>query len=315
MTIYARLLFAALGLLAGCRSRAPSSPPAVCALTLPAHLRHTSPETLPRSVWYELLFKGYREGIAQDAVDCSGEPIAWSPLAATCVEGEAEVRELARQQKLPDELLVIRHAGGDYWFGWAPFVVLDNGMSEGPLAIARNHDGKLEVRAIGNLRAFPGRARLEVRKLGRDHILVAEGESCGARGTCARGTRLMWLDRQHFRVRPLRSASVRSCLGPAWFPHSEVIETALGPRWRRALQHDVALAYEDERILVDEHITVNDRDLEQSSLPARLFREAQSQVRITLEDGEFMSEGQSLWSAIRTEDGATDARAAGSRFP
>jgi len=125
----------------------------------------------------------------------------------------------------------------------------------------------------------------------------------------------MWLDRQHFRVRPLRSATVRSCLGPAWFPQSEVIETHLGPRWRRALQHDVALAYEDERILADEHITVNDRDLDQASLPARLFREAQAQVRITLKDGEFLSEGQSLWNAIRTEEGSTEARASTPRVP
>jgi CRP-like cAMP-binding protein len=159
--------------------------------------------------------------------------------------------------------------------------------------------------------------RLEVRKLGRQHILVAEGEWCGTdayllsrpgapgAATCARGTRLLWLDRQRFRERPLRSATVRSCLGPAWFPQTDLREAKLSTRWTRTLQRDLALAYEDERILVDEHITVNDQDAQQPSLPARKFREAQARIRVTLEAGELLSEGQSLWTAIRTQDGNT----------
>ena len=302
------LLLATLPLLACHGSARDRDPPPVCTLSLPRHLQHTSPDKLPASVWYQLLFKGYRDGITSDLVDCSGEPIVWAALPGSCLEREPPSRERQRRRQLGQDELIVRHAGGDYWFGWAPFVAFDNGMSEGPLAIARVHHGALEVRAIGNLRAYTKRVGLEVRKLGGQHILVAEGEWCGARQTCARGTRLLWLDRQRFRERPLRSSTLRSCLGPAWFPHIEVIETKLNKRWSRKLQRDVALAYQDELILVDEHISVNDYDLSQPSLPPRLFREAQAQVRVTLEGGELLSEGQSLWSAIRVEDGSTELR-------
>lgn len=291
----------------GCRSKveAPREPPAVCVLALPEHLQHTNPDALPVTVWYELLFKGYRDGVGEDPVDCSGEPISWSALPSSCLEREAESRVLERRLDASSDGLVIRHAGGEYWFGWAPFTRFENGLSEGPLAIVRRHGGKLEARAIGTLRAYPKRARLEVRKLGAQHILVAEGELCRDAAKCTRSTRLMWLDRQRFRVRPLRSATVRSCLGPAWFPQTEVIERRLSKRWNRTVQRDVSLAFQEQRIEIDEHIVVNDRDMEQASLPPRLFREAQAQIRLTLEAGEFISEGQSLWNAIRIEDGST----------
>lgn len=304
--------------LCGCvGSRRDREPPPVCTRALPSHLRDTAPDALPAVVWYELLFKGYRDGISDDLVDCSGEPLAFTPLPGSCVQGEPESHLRQRRHTLRADELIVRHAGGDYWFGWAPYLAFDNGMSEGPLAIARVHAGKLEARALGNLRAYATRARLEVRKLGRAHILVAEGEWCGASlaseaqaetsraSTCARGTRLLWLDRQRFRERPLRSATVRSCLGPAWFPQTDRRELRLSARWSRTLQRDLALAYEDELITVDEHITVNDHDLSSPSLPPRRFREAQARMRVSLEAGELLSEGQSLWNAIRIEDGAT----------
>ena len=291
-------------------------PPAVCALVLPKHLEHTNPDELPAEVWYSLLFKGYKDGIVNDPVDCSGEPVAWTPLPNSCAEGEPVTLEKERKHELGQADLVIRNAGGEYWFGWAPFVSFDNGMSEGPLAIARLHKGKLEVRAIGNLRAYAKRPRLEVRKLGKEHILAAEGELCDDKQkNCQRATRLMWLDRQHFRVRPLRSATVRNCLGPAWFPQTELLSARLNKRWNRVLQRDVALAYQEGMILVDEHITVNDRDGDAPTLPPRLFREAQAQIRVTLEAGEFLSEGQSLWNAIRIEDGSTELQASARNPP
>ncbi len=283
----------------------PEPQPAVCVLHLPEHLQHINPDTLPPRGWFQLLFKGYRDGIGEDPVDCSGEPVEWTPLPESCVEKEPAVTELPKKPLAPEDL-IIRHAGGEYWFGWAPYRRFDNGMGEGPLAVARLHKGNLEARALGNLRAYVGRARLEVRKLGEHYVLVAEGEHCLKPDDCQRATRLMWLDRQRFRVRPLRSATVRNCLGPAWFPQVEVIEKQVSARWKRVLTRSLALAFEGEQITIDEHVTVNDRDVEQPSLPPKLFREAQAQLKIRLDGGELLSEGQSLWNAIRIEDGSTE---------
>lgn len=303
-------LFFILSLLASsaCKQEAeePRTPPAVCVLHLPEHLAHVKPDQMPARGWYQLLFKGYQDGIGEDPVDCSGEPIVWTPLPDTCAEREPEAHEVLPRKPLDPDELIVRHAGGEYWFAWAPYRRFENGMAEGPFAVARNYKGDLEARALGTLRAYTERARLEVRKLGDQYILVAEGEHCVKPGDCQRATRLMWLDRQRFRMRPQRASTVRSCLGPAWFPHVEVIERKLSDRWTRVLQRSLSLAYEEKFISIDEHITVNDRDVAQPNLPPRLFREAQAQIRISVDGGEFLSEGQSLWTAIRTEDGSTE---------
>jgi hypothetical protein len=266
-----------------------------------------NPDAIPAATWFELLFKGYRDGIPSDPVDCSGEPITWTALPDGCVELEPTGDEVLPRKAVAPNDLIVRHAGGEYWFGWAPYRRFTNGMAEGPVAIARNNDGTFEARALGTLRSYTDRARLEVRKLGDQHVLTAEGERCAAPGDCQRATRIMWLERQHFRVRPVRSATVRNCLGPAWFPNTETIKKPISQRWERAFQRNLALAFEGDHIVIDEHVLVNDRDVEQPSLPPKLFREAQAQLKITIDAGELLSEGQSLWRAIRTEDGSTEA--------
>jgi hypothetical protein len=255
-------LLVLLACAAGCRSKtATAEYPAVCVSRLPEHLAHTNPDQLPAEQWFKLLFKGFHDGTGEDPVDCSGEPVEWTPDPASCVDKEPLARELVPRQPLTSQDLIVRHAGGDYWFGWAPYRRFESGMSEGPLAIARLHKGRLEARALGTL-----------------HILTAEGETCAKPNDCTRGMRLMWLDRQRFRVRPLRSATVRNCLGPAWFPLAEVMQVKLNARWQRVLQRSLSLAFEQDHILIDEHVTVNDRDVGQPSLPPRLFREAQAQL-------------------------------------
>jgi hypothetical protein len=293
-------------LMTGCRTQriVGDQPPAICALPLAEHLQHTQPDALPARVWYALLFKGYGDSIPADPVDCSGEPLAWRSLPSSCAERDPQAMPMQRRRKLGSGDLIVRHADGDYWFGWAPFLRFEDGLSEGPLAIARVYRGKLEVRAVGTLRAYARQARLEVRRVGEQHLLVAEGARCDGPG-CTRGTRLLWLDRQRFHARPLRSATTRACLGPAWFAQTDLQQVELANHWLRTLRRDLTLAYDGAEIVVDEHITVSDHDRAQPTLPPRPFRRAQSQLRITLEGGELLSQGRSLWATIRLEDGAT----------
>ncbi|HEX5657562.1 MAG TPA: hypothetical protein VFX59_10225 [Polyangiales bacterium] len=296
-------LFSLMLLLTACHSKTPHEAPAICERALPELLAHKSPNALPAQAWFELMFKGYQDGIPEDAVDCAGEPIEW-PDMSHCAEGEPSSLLVERHTKLGSEQLVVRHAGGDYWFGWAPFKRFADGMQEGPVVIARNHEGKLEVRAAGTLRAFPAHAKLEVREVAKEHLLIAEGELCVDK-QCERATRVMWLDRQRFRARPLRSVSQRQCLAPAWFPHHEQIEVKLGDRWRRVLERELSLAFDEHGLLIDEHIRVRDHDLTQPSLPPRAFRDAAAQLRISPVQGELLSEGHSLWRSIQVEDAST----------
>ena len=302
------VLAACLGL-AACHKPAPAppSPPPVCSRRLAEHLRHTEPDALAPDIWFELLFKGYQAGQPlRDPVDCLGDPIEWDTLPSDCREPEPAARDLPMRPLGPNDL-VIRNASGNYWFGWAPYRRLESGMAEGPLAIARTHAGRLEFRAVGTLRAYPNRARFEVRQIGEAHVLVAEGEHCVREGTsCQRALRLMWLDRQRFRVRPLRAAATRTCLGPAWFPVTQEILRTLDGDWQRTLRRDLAIAFEGNQITVDEAVSVFDRDLRQPTLPPRVFREAQAKLWIAVRGGELATQGQSIWPSIQIEDARTE---------
>ncbi|MFM2416037.1 MAG: hypothetical protein RL385_760 [Pseudomonadota bacterium] len=309
------LLVACVVSVSACRGKpdAPPEPAPVCSLRLPSHLAHTQPDALPADIWYALLIKGYQPGsVPTDAVDCSGEPIAWPEVPESCTEHGAEGVVSSPNGRLADQLIV-RHAGDDFWFGWAPLWTLDNGMVQGPIAIVRSKNGRLEARALGTLRAYRGRARLEVHHLPGGYVLSAEGEKCDLpeKGGCVRAIRLMYLDRQRFRGRPLRASSIRSCLAPAWFPLSEAVKRKLDKRWVRTLQRNMAFGFTDYGIAVDESIRVFDTDASQPSLPARLFREAQSHINIRVVDGEFLSEGQSLWRSIRLEDASLQDKEGG----
>jgi len=293
--------------LLGCRGA--TLPPTVaplCTAALPPPLAHVSPDALPASTWERILLKRTGDGLGADAVDCAGEPIAVAPLPTECVEPEPPAALLAEAKVLAPEHLVVRHASGDLWFVWAAYRLLASGMREGPLALVRSHAGTLEVRAAGTLRAYAAHARLEVRAVGGEHVLLAHGEHCSGDASCVRGTRLMWLDRQRFRSRPLRASTVHRCLGPAWFPEREALERRLDARWTRTLERTLALDLDASRLRVVEQVRVLDRDGEQPALPPRLFRRAQAELTIAVSEGELRSEGQSVWPAIRAQDGATD---------
>jgi hypothetical protein len=307
--MHARLLLLCMSLLtstAACRPQLRTSVrPPLCAVTLPPSLVHATVDTLPASLWFGLLIKGYAGTPGTDAVDCAGDSIAWAALSDGCGDGET-ARPLRRGPVRDDELL-LRHAGDDYWFAWAPLWKLDDGTAQGPLAIAQRRGDRLEVHAIGTVRGYPRHARIAMHRMGASYLLSVEGEHCPRPDACARGVRLATLARQRFAARPLRAASTRTCLSPAWFPLREQVTRRLDEHIERELTRDLALRFRADVLTVEERIVVRDRDRAQSGLPARLFRESASRIRVRATQGELLAEGQSLWQAIREQDAALDA--------
>ncbi|MET0344304.1 MAG: hypothetical protein ABW252_25030 [Polyangiales bacterium] len=310
------LLSASLLTLTAChRQVRPPSPSALCTLALPARHAHTSPAALPASLWLALLIRHHdrldergASPLARDAVDCAGEPIGMAPLPSTCPADDAGPAQLL-PPNARTQALVLRHAGGAHWFAWAPLWRRSDGTAEGPLAIARRGAAGLEVRAIGSVRGYPQRARIGVHRVASRWVLGVEGEHCASPGRCVRAVRLAYLERLRFRDRPLRAASTHACVAPAWLPLHEEVLRPLGAHGVRGLRRELAVAYEPDAIIVDEHIVVRDRDARHDAAPSRLFREAQSRLRIRPEGGELLTEGQSLWDAIRARDAALDVEA------
>ena len=306
--MHVRLLLLCLSLLtssAACRGqvRAPPSP-ALCAVTLPRSLSRTTTDALPASLWFGLLIKGYDGTPGVDAVDCAGAAIAWPSLPPGCFDDEAA--QPLRRGPVRDEELLLRQAGDDEWFAWAPLWKLDDGTAQGPLAIVQRHHERLEVRALGTVRGYAKRARITLHRMGQSQLLSVDGEHCTRPDACERGVRVAVLAREHIDARPLRAASTRACLSPAWFPLRQRSTRLLDERWERELTRELALRFGPEVITIHERIVVHDRDRALASVPPRLFRESESRIRVRAREGELLTEGQSLWRAIRAQDASLD---------
>ena len=238
---------------------------------------------------------------------CDGSPLAFPALPDGCAEPEPELRAIESPPASRNEL-VLRPAGGDFWLAFLPVRRYEGGLADGPIAILRYVDGRLDVRALGTLRAYPNRLRLEIAHVGSAYVLVADGESCDDAGTCVRATRLLLLEGQRFVARPLTSAS-GECLGAAWFPRAETRVARLGAHAERTFDRTVELAFEPEQVVVNEHIVVHDADPSDRALPARLFRRASVErlIHVTGAEGAFRTTGDSLFRAMLVDEASLAA--------
>ena len=268
-------------------------------------MARTASEALPASLWFELLIKDYDGTPHTDAVDCAGAAVVWPALPSDCAEDEPALA--LRRGPVHDEELVLRRAGDDdQWFAWAPLWKLDDGTAQGPLALVARRGERLEVRALGTVRAYAKHARITRHRLGTSHLLSVDGERCARADTCERAVRVVLLARDHIEARPLRAASTRGCLAPAWFPLRQQLTARLDAHRVRELTRELALRFGPEVITLHERVVVRDRQRQPLGAPTRLFRESESRIRVHASQGELLTEGQSLWRAIREQDGSVD---------
>jgi hypothetical protein len=260
--------------------------------------------SLDAGTWFALLLRGYDQKTRQvttPAVDCTGAQVRWDAPAALCIDGSV-TRTLLPARPLDERDVVIAPYAENVQLVWVMTGRYAAGDALGPVAIVERKRDDLLVRAAGVLRAFPGRAKLRLEKVGATEILVAEGERCAGRdpSTCQRGARVVPLRGDRFRPEQFLSEE-GACLSPAWVDLSREESERLDAGIRR-FQLTASLSFEPALLRIDEEIVVHDFDPSKPATPPRLVRRAHGDRVITVSDSKMVVSAQSLWmKAVNAE--------------
>ncbi|ATB26790.1 hypothetical protein [Melittangium boletus] len=294
-TLKQRLLAATLALssLAGCAT-VPRLQLCEAEVT-PRKRSFPTPET-----WFALLLHGFdeKQGVApRPSVDCSGAPVAWEePAADECVEAGPQPMPLPPKERLTEEDLVLETIQANQRLAWIITRRFSNGEGLGPVAMVETTKRGFTVRALGSLRGMTQNARLRMEHVGNTDLLVAEGDACTQQEpvVCRRAARILPLRGGRFFSEAVSGAD-RTCLGAAWFPLSQEQVLELPNGWRRKFELTSTLTFGADAITIQEQVAVSDSDPKQPSIPERLFRRAQNERKLKVEDNVLEGTVPSLW--------------------
>ncbi len=233
------------------------------------------------------------------AIDCEGRQIAWVGPGLACADNNL-AQTLLPPRPLGAEDVVVSQLGPERQLVWVLTNRYASGDASGPVALVERTRRALLVRAQGVLRAFPQKARLRLEKMGKEQLLVAEGERCGAAGTsCDRTARILAVRGDRFQ--PVTFVDERGgCVAPGLVFLLREESDRLESGWRRRYELASTLTFGAEGISVQEQVVIRDVDPRNPSAPGRLFRRAEGDYTARPQpDGRFLTTGMPLWSAMR----------------
>lgn len=293
-TFMAALL--ALSALAGC---ATAPLPKLCeAQVTPRTRAYPTPDT-----WFSLLLHGFDEkkGTApRPSVDCSGAPVAWEePVSDECREAGPQPLPLPPKEKLTEEDLVLETTRANQRLVWVITRRFSNGEGLGPVALVDTTVKGFIVRGLGSLRGMTQNARLRLEHVGDTDVLVAEGDACTDTQpqVCRRAARILPLRSGRFFSEAV-SDSDNACLGAAWFPLSREQVFELPSGLRRKFELTSTLTFGSDAITIQEQVAVSDSDPKQPAIPERLYRRAQNERKLKVENNVLVGSAPSLWARM-----------------
>lgn len=284
---------------------APMAPP-LCAYATRTEGGSVEARTLAIATWFTFLLPGYKLNtgeVSRPLVNCTGQPVRWTYVNQDCPNLESELAYLPPAPVKPQDL-VLSSTSDLERLVWATADRLSDGEAEGPVVLAEFTPYSVAVRALGTLRALPGRARLRLAQIQDRSLLIAEGEYCpsspgeGGLLKCARGTRVMVLAGQRFEPQPLRREN-GACLGPAFFPtaRTRLVTARDGTREQVTLTSKLELT--PDRLLVHEQVEVRAYE---GDTAGRLLRQAQADRTVRVRAGRLYASDASLWSRMLRGD-------------
>lgn len=282
----------ALSSLAGC---ATLPPPQLCERMVSSRERsYPTPDT-----WFTLLLHGFdakHAAVPRPPVDCSGSPVDWvEPAADECREGGPQPQPLAPKERLSEEDLILETLQANQRLVWVITRRFNNGEGLGPIALVETTKKGFSVRALGSLRGMTQNVRLRLERVGGTQVLVAEGDACTQEEpqVCRRSARLLPLHSGRFFSEAISDAD-RMCLGAAWFPLSREQLLELPNGWRRKFELTSTLTFGGDAITIQEQVAVSDSDPQQPAIPERLFRRAQNERKLKVEENVLVGSAPSL---------------------
>jgi hypothetical protein len=264
--------------------------------------------------WFALLLHGFdrEQGVApRPTLDCAGSPVLWQePQEEECREPGPETKALPPPERLTEEDLVLDTVRADLRLVWVVARRFENGEGLGPVGLVERTAQGFVVRALGSLRAYPRQSRLRLEQSGPVTLLIAEGEVCtdDAPPICRRMARVLPLRQGRFFAEPVASSD-GACLGPAWFPLSREQVLELPNGLHRKVEFTSALAVKPEGIVVDEQVVMHDLDPRQPSMPPMLYRRAQAQRMLAVQETRLVGLTPSLWVRLMETELLAGAKA------
>jgi hypothetical protein len=273
--------------------------PQLCEATVaPRERSFPTPDT-----WFGLLLHGFdaKKGVApRPPVDCSGAPVAWEePVADECREAGPQPTPLPPKERLTEEDLVLTTTRANERLVWVITRRFSNGEGLGPVALVETTRQGFTVRGLGSLRGLTQNALLRMEHVGSTDVLVAEGEACTdvEPKVCRRAARILPLRSGRFFSEAV-SDSERACLGAAWFPLSREQVFELPSGLRRKFELTSTLTFGSDTVTIQEQVAVSDSDPKQPSIPERLYRRAQNERKLKVEDNVLVGSAPSLWTRM-----------------
>lgn len=287
-------------------------------------------QDIPPTVWFSLLLKGFNKSSmelpAEPRICYQAQPLVEpkpNPELG-CPAGDSEVSLLPKRPLTEEDLVMAEASDEKKFLIWIKAIHYSNGEAFGPVALAEMRDNAIVVWGIGLLRAQGRKARLRLEPFGSHEILVVESDACvdAEQTKCYREMQLMPLvsadapdkridskgepakpsPRKKFVSIPLLSADNQCLDHTARFRLFQEHEVKLENGWNRRFEITRSLNFEEDDLVIDEHITVSDSDPQHPDAPPKIFRDADLKRKIIYsQTGLKTVEG--LWDNILAKDG------------
>ncbi len=307
--------FASLALasfaLAGCKKEGSSDLPICKAEVAGSEAAEVSAGTVPPDIWFLILLRNFDRTTMQlkrPAQDCSGRTIEPKAEAIdACIVGDEPAKALPERPLTEDDLLIEALDDGRQLV-WAKTGEYDNGEAVGPIAITEWTSRGVAVRAIGTLRAQKDRAAIRLEAVGAEQMLVVESRYCDPEDpkNCSRRIRLLPLIGDTFTDKRLQTED-GACIGSAEVTLYDERLVTLDNGIERKFEVARSVEFEEGVVVINEQVTIKDKDPTQPDLPAKLFRRANVERTLNVGTDAIVTQG-GLWEDMLSQHGSVEVQ-------
>lgn len=309
-TLAALALASLAGSAVGCKKEGSSDLPLCKSEVAGSEAEEVSAGSVPPDIWFLILLRNFdREKMVlkTPAQDCSGRMIEPKEEEVdTCIYS-ADAKKLPDRPLTEDDLLIEALEDGRQLV-WAKTGEYDNGEAVGPIAITEWTSRGVAVRAIGTLRAQKDRAAIRLETVGADEMLVVESRRCDPDDpkNCSRRVRLVPLSGDSFTDKRLQTED-GTCIGAAEVTNYEEKAVTLDNGIERTFEVARSVDFSEGSVVINEQVTIKDKDPSQPDLPAKLFRRANVERVLNVGTDAIVTKS-GLWEDMIAEHGSVEVR-------
>lgn len=306
----ASLALASLAL-SGCKKEGKTDLPLCKAEVAGKEAAEVADGSIPPDIWFLILLRNFDRETMQlkrPGLDCSGRAI--EPKAETvdtCIVGDDPPSPLPERPLTEDDLLIEVLDDGKQLV-WAKTGEYDNGEAVGPIAITEWTSRGVAVRAIGTLRAQKDRAAIRLEAVGAEQMLVVESRHCDPDDpkNCSRRIRLLPLVGDSFTDKRLQTED-GACIGSAEVTLYDEKLVTLDNGIERKFEVARSVEFEEGVVVINEQVTIKDKDPTQPDLPAKLFRRANVERSLNVGTDAIITQG-GLWEDMLSKHGSVEVQ-------